>query len=113
MRWTVQEVAGALGVAIPAGLDPMAGLAGFSIDSRTVGRGELFVAIQGPRHDGHGFVGAALESGAVAAVVAQERLPEYPEKVRGKLFGTADALGALQQLALAARRRWGQSGRRL
>ena len=69
MRWTVQEVARALGVAIPAGLDPLARLAGVSIDSRTVARGQLFVAIHGPRHDGHAFVAAALDAGALAAVV--------------------------------------------
>ncbi len=66
MRWTVEEVARALGVTRPGGLDALARLAGVSIDSRTVARGELFVAIHGPRHDGHNFVVAALDAGALA-----------------------------------------------
>ena len=59
----VVQVAEALGVPVPAGLDPMAGVAGVSIDSRTVQPGELFIAIRGPRHDGHGFVAGALAGG--------------------------------------------------
>jgi UDP-N-acetylmuramoyl-tripeptide--D-alanyl-D-alanine ligase len=108
MRWTVEEVARALGVTPPGGLDPMARLAGVSIDSRTVARGELFVAIHGPRHDGHNYVVAALEAGALAAVVAQGRLAEFPEGVRSKLFAVEDTLAALQDLAKAVRIRWGR-----
>ncbi|HJY85735.1 MAG TPA: UDP-N-acetylmuramoyl-tripeptide--D-alanyl-D-alanine ligase [Candidatus Acidoferrales bacterium] len=108
MRWTLEEVAGALGVAPPAGLDPLARLVGVSIDSRTVAPGELFIAIHGPRHDGHSFVAAALAAGASAAVVARDCLPGYGETVREKLFAVQDTLAALQQLALAVRRRWGK-----
>ncbi len=108
MRWTIQQVACAWDTPIPGGLDPLAPLAGVSIDSRTVGRGELFIAIHGPLHDGHRFVGPALEAGAAAAVVSRERFGEYPESVRPKLLGVADTLAALQDLARAVRRAWGQ-----
>ncbi|MGH9790425.1 MAG: UDP-N-acetylmuramoyl-tripeptide--D-alanyl-D-alanine ligase [Candidatus Acidiferrales bacterium] len=108
MRWTVGEVAGALGVAAAAGVDPLAWVAGVSIDSRTVRGGELFVAIHGPRHDGHAFVGAALDAGAVAAVVARERAAEYPGAVRRKLIVVERTLDALQELARGVRRRWGK-----
>ncbi len=108
MRWTLQQVAGALGVAAPGGLDPLARLAGVSIDSRTVARAELFVAIHGPRHDGHAFVAQALAGGALAAVVARARVAEYPEALRGKLFAVDDTLGALQHLAREVRRAWGR-----
>ena len=108
MRWTVQQVARAWDTPIPAGLDPSTQLAGVSIDSRTIGRGQLFIAIHGPQHDGHRFVGAALEAGAAAAVVSRQRLGEYPESVRAKLLSVADTLGALQDLARAVRRAWGQ-----
>jgi UDP-N-acetylmuramoyl-tripeptide--D-alanyl-D-alanine ligase len=107
MQWTVEEVARALGVAPPRGLDALARLAGVSIDSRTVASGELFVAIHGPRHDGHNFVAAALESGALAAVVAHDRLSEFPEPLGSKLFAVTDTLAALQGLAQAVRTRWG------
>ena len=108
MRWTAVQVAETLGVPVPAGLDPMARMAGVSIDSRAVGRGELFVAIHGPRHDGHNFVAAALDAGALAAIVARDRIAAYPEAIRSRLLGVADTTAALQDLAQAVRRRWGK-----
>src|ERR1700676_652708 len=108
MRWTVEEVAHVLGVTPPGGLDALARLAGVSIDSRTVARGELFVAIHGPRHDGHSFVVAALDAGALAAIVAQDRVAGFAEPVRSKLLPVKDTLAALQQFAQAVRMRWGR-----
>lgn len=106
MRWTVEEVARALGVTPPGGVDPLARLAGVSINSRTLARGELFVAIHGPRHDGHNFVLAALEAGALAGVVAADWLSEYAEPVRSRLLAVPDTLAALQGLAQAVRTGW-------
>jgi len=108
MRWTVEEVAYVLGVTPPGGLDALARLAGVSIDSRTVARGELFVAIHGPRHDGHNYVVAALDAGALAAVVAKDRMAGFAEPVRSKLIAVPDTLVALQNLAQAVRTRWGR-----
>ena len=108
MRWTVQEVAEALGVAVPSGLSPVARLAGVSIDSRAVGRGQLFIAIRGPRHDGHDFVAAALHAGAEAAVVASDRIAGYDGAICGRLFAADDTLAALQGLARSVRRAWGR-----
>ncbi len=86
----------------------MARLAGVSIDSRAVGRGQLFIAIRGPRHDGHDFVAAALQVGAEAAIVAVDRLASYPVDIRSRLFAVADTFEALQRLAQAVRRAWGR-----
>ena len=115
MRWTVEEVAGALGVAPPKGLDPLARVAGVSIDSRAIQPGQLFFAIPGPRHDGHSFVSEALAAGALAGVVARKRAAEYPEAIRPKLFEVEDTLASLQQLARAVLRAWrgARPGRRL
>jgi UDP-N-acetylmuramoyl-tripeptide--D-alanyl-D-alanine ligase len=41
------------------------------IDSRRVGRGDLFVALRGLRADGHDFIAAAAAAGASAALVAR------------------------------------------
>jgi UDP-N-acetylmuramoyl-tripeptide--D-alanyl-D-alanine ligase len=106
MRWNAMQVADALGVLPPAGLGSGVGLSGVSIDSRTVGPGELFFAIRGPRHDGHDHVSEALASGAGAAVVERERISGYPEEIRGRLFGVEDTLAALQQLARRACAIW-------
>src|SRR6202142_2473440 len=107
MRWTITQVAGAVGARTGAGLDPMARVAGVSIDSRTVRAGELFIAIHGPRHDGHDHVAAALERGALAAVVAESRLGQYPAAVRERCIAVADTFAALKQLARAVREAWG------
>jgi UDP-N-acetylmuramoyl-tripeptide--D-alanyl-D-alanine ligase len=80
----------------------MARLAGVSIDSRTVGADELFIAIRGPRHDGHSFVGEVLARGVPAGVVAGDRIGEYDAAIQGRLFAVDDTLDALQRLGSRA-----------
>ncbi len=79
---------------------------GYSIDSRTIGPGELFFAVKGERLDGHDYVNAALEKGAAAAVVRKDQLHRYSDKTR--LLAVDDTLAALQTLATATRRLWGK-----
>ena len=107
MRWTIAQVAGAVGARAGAGLDPLAWVAGVSIDSRTLRPGELFIAIHGPRHDGHDHVSVALEHGALAAVVADGQLSRYPGWVTDRCIPVADTFEALKQLARAVREAWG------
>ncbi|MGB9465610.1 MAG: UDP-N-acetylmuramoyl-tripeptide--D-alanyl-D-alanine ligase [Candidatus Acidiferrum sp.] len=107
MRWTIAQVAGALGARAGAGLDPLARLAGVSIDSRTVRTGELFIAVHGPRHDGHDYVAGALGRGAVAAVVAEPQAHRYGEGVRNRCIVVGDTFEALKQLARSVREAWG------
>jgi UDP-N-acetylmuramoyl-tripeptide--D-alanyl-D-alanine ligase len=68
-------------------------------DSRSLRPGDLFVALKGPRFDGHAYVSEVLERGAAGAIV--ERGVE-----RGTGTGVievADTLRALQDLAHALR----------
>jgi UDP-N-acetylmuramoyl-tripeptide--D-alanyl-D-alanine ligase len=81
-------------------------VSGYSIDSRSVGPGQLFFAVKGERLDGHDFVGEALEKGAVAATVRKDRLGQYADKKR--LLAVDDTLVALQTLATAVRKLWGR-----
>ncbi|HZY71594.1 MAG TPA: UDP-N-acetylmuramoyl-tripeptide--D-alanyl-D-alanine ligase [Edaphobacter sp.] len=85
-------------------------VAGYSIDSRTVGAGELFFAVKGERLDGHEYVQAALADGAAAAVVSN-RWMAPAEVDEARLLRVADCedcvLLALQRLARAVRREWG------
>src|SRR4029077_7771735 len=108
MRWTIAQVAGVLVARAGAGLDPVARLAGVSIDSRTIRAGELFVAIHGPTHDGHDHVAAALENGGVAAVVAGPLLSRYPGWIQHRCITVSDTLEALHRLARAVRKEWGK-----
>src|SRR3954452_910828 len=67
--WTLQEVIAAAGGQIEG--TPPAKFSGVSIDSRSVGAGDIFVAIKGERLDGHEFVAAALKADAGLAIVAR------------------------------------------
>jgi UDP-N-acetylmuramoyl-tripeptide--D-alanyl-D-alanine ligase len=107
MRWTIAQVAGAVGARTGAGLDPVARLAGVSIDSRTLHAGELFIAIHGPRHDGHDHVAGAMERGALAAMVAEEQAGRYTDAVRARCLVVADTFVGLKQFARAVRQAWG------
>jgi UDP-N-acetylmuramoyl-tripeptide--D-alanyl-D-alanine ligase len=80
---------------------------GYSIDSRTIGPGQLFFAVKGERLDGHDFVEQALEKGATAAVVRRDQLARYRQKTR--LLAVEDTLAALQTLATAVRKLWGKA----
>ncbi len=86
---------------------------GYSIDSRTIGAGELFFAVTGERVDGHDYVEAALAHGAAAAVVSSHWLA--PDDVRlvdpCKLLRVPESedcvLRAMQTLAHKVRLEWG------
>ena len=75
---------------------------GVSIDSRSIRPDDLFVAIEGPRMDGHDFVANALESGAAAAMISH-RSNDIGDDL--PLLEVPDTLDALRDLALAARAR--------
>ncbi|MEP7274787.1 MAG: UDP-N-acetylmuramoyl-tripeptide--D-alanyl-D-alanine ligase [Betaproteobacteria bacterium] len=64
-------------------------------DSRAVAPGDLFVALQGERFDGHDFVHDALRAGAAAAVVADARAGAFD----GSLIAVGDPQAALAALA--------------
>lgn len=45
---------------------------GVSIDSRAIQPGQLFIALTGPRFDGHDYLNDVAGKGAVAALVERE-----------------------------------------
>ncbi|HYM30556.1 MAG TPA: UDP-N-acetylmuramoylalanyl-D-glutamyl-2,6-diaminopimelate--D-alanyl-D-alanine ligase [Candidatus Cybelea sp.] len=98
--WTSAEAAAATGGRNTA--DWVA--SGVSIDSRSIDYGELFVALHGPKFDGHDYVAAALAAGASAAMV--DDVPGNVPK-GAPLIVVADTLAALNALAAAARQRSG------
>ena len=76
-------------------------IVGYSIDSRSLRPGELFVAIRGKRFDGHAFVVEALARGACGALVSDEAALGAQSK-NGIIVD--DTLRALQSLAQYIRR---------
>ena len=84
---------------------------GYSIDSRTIAAGELFFAVTGERMDGHDYVAAALDNGAVAAVVSSHWLAPDDMDACKLLYvpeGEDCVLSAMQTLARHVRRQWGK-----
>ena len=97
--WTAAEAA------IATGAKPVSDAAwtasGVSIDTRAVAANDLFVALKGPRFDGHDFVAAALSSGAAAAMVDRPISGADP----ARLLAVPDTMAGLEALAIAARAR--------
>ena len=99
--WTVEAMAAAMGAKTQGVLLPF--ISGISIDSRTIGPGEAFFAIQGDSRDGHAFVASALAAKAALAVVAADRVGQFSQDA--PLLIVNDVLAALRDLAGAARLR--------
>lgn len=91
--WTAEEMVAATGGRLDGA--PFA-VSGVSIDSRSVERGDLFVALAGER-DGHDFIDGALQKGA-AGVLASRPGP-------GARVLVPDTLKALEAMGVAARDR--------
>ncbi|SCY18077.1 UDP-N-acetylmuramoyl-tripeptide--D-alanyl-D-alanine ligase [Nitrosospira sp. Nl5] len=72
--------------------------AGVSTDSRTAGRGDLFVALTGEKFDGHHFIGEVKEKGAVAAMVSHDAWTQSQEPMIPLILVKNTRLG-LGQLA--------------
>lgn len=77
---------------------------GVSIDTRTLKKGDLFVAIRGERYDAHSFAHKAAAAGAAGALISEEIGEELPEDFF--LIRAADTTRALGDLASAYRRRF-------
>ncbi|HET7746275.1 MAG TPA: UDP-N-acetylmuramoyl-tripeptide--D-alanyl-D-alanine ligase [Vicinamibacteria bacterium] len=88
----LDEVAEGAGGRVVAGRPDVA-VRGVSIDSRTIEPGQLFVAIRGPRFDGHAFLADARAKGAAAALVHQDVAADGLPVVR--VADTTEALKAL------------------
>jgi UDP-N-acetylmuramoyl-tripeptide--D-alanyl-D-alanine ligase len=73
-----------------------------STDSRTLKRGELFVALRGENFDGHKFIDAAVKAGAAAVIVDLAWNGQVPANVA--LIHVDNTSEAYQDLAAAYRR---------
>ena len=100
MRLTLAEVQRATGGRI-AGAPGSANtvVTGVTTDTRRLRKGGLFVALRGPRADGHDFIADAFRGGAAAVVASR-----IPGGITGPVVQVADALRALADLARHYRR---------
>ncbi len=101
MTLSLLEIARILGIAPPPA---DASITGYSIDSRTVAPGDLFIALPGENTDGHLHIAAAFAQGAAAALV------ERPQPgLTGPQLVVPHTVAALQHLAATARQQWGHT----
>ncbi len=98
MTIELAEVARVIGSAPPPS---SRAISSWSIDSRTVESGAVFIALKGEHHDGHAYVEEVLEKGAAAAIVDRSEIRHE------RALQVSDTLIALQQLASWARAAWG------
>ena len=99
-------------VARSAGADPAGrtgDVSGYSIDSRTLSPGDLFIALRGEHHDGHQYVRDVLNRDAAAALVNEDFGADFGPDFSSdpRIIRVDDTLRALQALATEARNRWG------
>jgi hypothetical protein len=113
--FTVAELREVISVKVLAG-DPSPTakrrIRGISTDSRSIRRGDLFVALRGDRFDGHQFIPAVLAKGAAGAIVhdGYRWEPKKTKSIGARnepfVFGVMDPLFAYQQLATHHRSRF-------
>ncbi len=67
---------------------------GFSIDTKTLKPGDVFVALQGENHHGNAFISSAFEKGAIAVITDQIPATDIPS-----FIVVEDSLDALVKIA--------------
>ena len=106
---SVAEVVDVLGARIMGDATSVGGLTfpSVSIDSRTIQRGECFVAFEGKRFNGHDFVEEALMQGASTVILSRTiaRSPNWEDRL---FLEVNDTEAALQTLAHYVRQAWGK-----
>jgi UDP-N-acetylmuramoyl-tripeptide--D-alanyl-D-alanine ligase len=100
LPWTLREVAALVNGRLAQG-DPGTRVLGVRHDSRKVHRGDLYVAIEGERLDGHRFARQAARKGARAALVSRKVAGGFPQVL------VADTTRALGELGRSQRLQWG------
>jgi len=83
--------------------DPDAKSKGFSIDSRTIKPGEIFIAIKGKNFNGHDFIDDAVNKGAAAVIC--ERSNKVSSGSMERVIWVDDTIKALGQIASGFRGR--------
>ncbi|MDF1555123.1 MAG: UDP-N-acetylmuramoyl-tripeptide--D-alanyl-D-alanine ligase [Deferrisomatales bacterium] len=103
MKLTLEQVLGATGGRVLGGTPPGNPVfTGVATDTRTLQPGSLFVALKGPRFDGHDYLATAAAAGAAGVLVHREVSAQGLPAVR-----VADTLVALGQLGRWVRRTLG------
>ncbi len=109
LEWSVKEILTATGGKLLSG-----GVNGsypsLAIDTRTLSRGAIYIAICGETHDGHSFIRNALEKGAAGIIGEHQKLARYVDVENQDQhqiwIGVENTTTALGSLAHYRRRQW-------
>lgn len=71
---------------------------GVSTDTRSINKGDLFIALSGDKHDGHVFADQAVAEGAAAVVVREEVPLQVPQLLVDDTGIALGRMGALSRL---------------
>lgn len=98
MSWKLKELAEYCNGEIICGSENE-DIQGFSIDSRRLNKGDLFVALEGERTDGHYFIKGAFDSGASACLVQEGKYNKELLTPGNPVLEVSDTLEALKLIA--------------
>ncbi|MBT4147167.1 MAG: UDP-N-acetylmuramoyl-tripeptide--D-alanyl-D-alanine ligase, partial [Gammaproteobacteria bacterium] len=72
-------------------------ISGLSIDTRTLSRGDIYLAIKGEQFDGHDFIAQAQQQGAGALIVSKKGDTDLPQLVvKDTRIALAELAGAIR-----------------
>lgn len=98
MRMTIEQIISATR-GRPAAGSTAGAVCGVSTDSRSLRRGELFIALKGEHFDGHDFLCGAVRGGAAAVVISRGDVADRLVDFDGPVIMAADTMQALGDLA--------------
>src|SRR5512145_2224625 len=81
-------------------------VSGVSTDSRTVSRGDVFIALKGERFDGHDFIDAVARRGVQFFIVEKSWISDHELPPGGSVIAVSDTLRALGDMAAFHRARF-------
>ncbi|UMZ73254.1 UDP-N-acetylmuramoyl-tripeptide--D-alanyl-D-alanine ligase [Natranaerofaba carboxydovora] len=103
--WTLNKLADYSGGKLINGYGEIE-VKGFSIDSRMVKDGDLFIALKGERTDGHYFLKDALKKGASACLVENEKYNQEDLETGQAIIEVNNSLEALKMIAMKHREQY-------
>ncbi|MBT3811411.1 MAG: UDP-N-acetylmuramoyl-tripeptide--D-alanyl-D-alanine ligase, partial [Gammaproteobacteria bacterium] len=94
MTLTLNEISEILKAELVGTSVPISGL---SIDTRTLSRGDIYLAIKGEQFDGHDFIAQAQQQGAGALIVSKKGDTDLPQLVvKDTRIALAELAGAIR-----------------
>lgn len=107
VRMTFGEIADRIGAQLVNCMDPFAAVSGFSTDTRTIEKGNCFIALKGENFNGNLYAKQAADKGAVLCILSEK--PEIDPGVP-YLVAAGDAYGKLAESCI---RTYKQNGLRV